>query len=268
MTAALAYIETHWREQPSLASIAAAVSLSPAHFQRLFTRWVGLSPSVLTRYYAYRAARAALVADASVLAAALEAGFSGPSRLHDACLLFEALRPGEVRRRGAGLMLRWGLAPSPFGMALLFASERGLTGLAFADKGDLGPALADMQARWPEARFARDDAGLAATAGAIFQAGHVPSLHVLGTPFQVKVWEALLAIPPGRTSTYEALAGCLGRTGAARAVGTAVGANPISWLIPCHRVLRRSGALGGYHWGLERKVAMLTHEALQAAAKR
>lgn len=264
---AIAFIEASRPARPSLSAVAQALDLSPAHAQRLFTRWAGVSPAVLARYLSYRTGRAALLAGAPVLEAALAAGLSGPGRLHDACVAFEALTPGQLRQAGAGETLLWGVHDSPFGRAVLFASPRGVAGLAFADPGAEAAAAADLMARWPAARFRRDEAETAEPADRLFGTDP-PALHVRGTPFQIKVWEALLAIPPGATATYGAIAAALGSPKGARAVGTAVGANPVSWLIPCHRVLRVSGAMGGYHWGLPRKEAMLAFEALQAEARR
>lgn len=267
MADALTWLAERWRERPSLDQAAAAVGLSPSHFQRVFTRWAGVSPRTYTAALAHAEASLALAQGATVLDAALDSGLSGPSRLHDLFIAHEAITPGELRRRGAGVMLRYGYAPTPFGRALFVAAPRGLCGLAFSDPDDAG-ALADMVRRWPAADWA-EDAGVArAYATRLFgpgpadgkPCGPIP-LVLMGPPFQVQVWRALLRVPAGATATYGQVAAWCGRPEAARAVGAAIGANPISWLIPCHRFLGRDGRLTGYHWGLPRKAAMLSWEA-------
>ena len=266
MQGALEWLAARWRERPSLDEAAAAAGLSPHHFQRIFTRWAGVSPKTFVASIAHAEARARLEAGASVLDAALDAGLSGPSRLHDLFIAQEAVTPGEARRRGEGLDLAYGFAPSPFGRALLVAAPRGLCGLAFCDDGDEA-ALADMRARWPAAAWRRDDAAAAALSSRAFGGSGEPlPLVLIGTPFRVQVWKALLRIPPGRTASYGAVAAWAGAPGAWRATGAAVGANPISWLIPCHRALARDGRLTGYRWGLARKAAMLGKEAVETAA--
>lgn len=261
MAEAIAYLSRHYRDQPRLEDAAAKAGLSPHHFQRLFTRWVGVSPKKFVGYLTLDHAKALLRESASVLDAALEAGLSGPGRLHDLAVSIDAVTPGEWKARGEGLSIAYGFAPSPFGETLLMQTTRGLCGLAFADPGGEAEALADMTHRWPRARFTRDDAMAGRTIARIFADREPLALHLIGTPWQVKVWEALLRIPPGRLVTYEDIAVRICTKRASRAVGTAVGLNPISWLIPCHRVLRKSGALAGYHWGLDRKRAMLAMEA-------
>jgi AraC family transcriptional regulator of adaptative response/methylated-DNA-[protein]-cysteine methyltransferase len=205
---------------------------------------------------------------ASVLDAALDSGLSGPGRLHDLFVTHEAMSPGEWKSGGEGLELRFGFHPSPFGTAVVIASERGLAGLAFADPGEEEPAFADMQRRWPRARYVRDDAATAALAQRVFdpeqwRAGAPLRVVLIGTDFEVRVWETLLKIPMGRAVCYSDIAGHIGAAKAARAVGAAVGKNPISFVVPCHRALGKSGALTGYHWGLTRKQAMLGWEAGQ-----
>ena len=261
MTQALTWLAARWRDRPSLDEAAAAVGLSPSHFQRVFTRWAGVSPKTFTASLAHAEARAALEAGASVLDAAYDVGLSGPSRLHDLFIAQEAVTPGEARRRGAGLELRWGFAPTPFGRGLWVTTDRGLCGLAF-DDGDEAAALEDMRRRWPAASWIRDDAVARAYAVKAFgeNPGPVP-LVLIGPPFQVQVWKALLRTPSGATTTYGQVAASIGAPKAARAVGAAIGANPISWLIPCHRFLGADGRLTGYHWGVERKAAMLSYEA-------
>lgn len=259
---ALEFLDRRTGRAPALGEVASHVGLSPYHFQRLFSRWAGISPKRFLQHAAALRARAELEGGATVLDAALGAGLSGPGRLHDLCVAVEALTPGQIRRRGDGLELVWGLAPSPFGRALVARSGRGICALEFADAGEEA-AQASLARAYPAARLRRDDPQAAATLGRIFAAPRATgplTLHLVGTNFQLQVWRALLAIPPGRTTSYAALARGLDRPGAARAVGGAVGANPISWLVPCHRVLAANGALHGYRWGLVRKQAMLALE--------
>jgi len=263
---ALAYLGEHWRDHPDLDAAARAAGLSPHHFQRLFTRWVGVSPKKYVGALAHGAARDALEDGASMLDAAFDAGLSGPGRLHDLFIAHEAVTPGEAKRRGAGLEFAWGVAPTPFGMAVLLVAPRGLSGLAFADP-DVEDGFEDLRRRFPAARYTRDDAVARDWAARIFTGGDQDDgaplpLALYGTPWQRQVWRALLSIPPGATTTYKAIAGQVGSAGASRAVGAAVGANPVSWLIPCHRVIAADGQLTGYHWGVERKRAMLAYEAL------
>lgn len=268
MAEALAWLAERWRERPSLDEAAAAVGLSPTHFQRVFTRWAGVSPRTFTATLTHAEARAALQGGASVLEAALEVGLSGPSRLHDLFIAHEAVTPGEARRRGAGLQLRFGYAPTPFGRALFVLAPRGLCGLAFAD-GDDAAALADMRWRWPAAAWVEAEDAASAFALRLFGGGggEAVPLVLMGPPFHVQVWRALLQTPAGGTATYGQVAAAVGQPRAARAVGAAIGANPISWLIPCHRFLGRDGRLTGYHWGLPRKAAMLSYERCHAGGE-
>jgi AraC family transcriptional regulator of adaptative response/methylated-DNA-[protein]-cysteine methyltransferase len=263
MAKALEWLADRWRDRPSLDEAAAAVGLSPHHFQRVFTRWAGVSPRTFVAALAHAEARRSLEAGSSVLDAAFDAGLSGPSRLHDLFLTVEGTTPGEARRRGAGLDLTWGYAPSPFGRALFVTTPRGLCGLAFCDEGEDEAAFADMRRRWPAANWTRDDAAAEALALRTFggEADGPPPLVLIGPPFHVQVWKALLRIPAGSTASYAQVAEWAGKPGAYRATGAAVGANPISWLIPCHRALASDGRLTGYHWGLARKAAMLGTEA-------
>jgi AraC family transcriptional regulator of adaptative response/methylated-DNA-[protein]-cysteine methyltransferase len=260
---ALEWLAAHWREHPSLEDAAEAVGLSPHHFQRVFTRWAGVSPKTFVQAIAHAEARKALEDGATVLDAAYDAGLSGPSRLHDLFLAHEAATPGEARRRGAGVALSFGYAPSPFGRALLVSTPRGLCGLGFVDLDGDEAALADMRRRWPAADWARDDEAAQALSAKVFGGEQVP-LVLMGPPFHVQVWKALLRIPAGRTLSYGEVAALAGNPGAYRATGAAIGANPISWIIPCHRALARDGRLTGYHWGLARKAAMLGAEAVGA----
>jgi len=270
MGRAIHFLSEHYLEQPTLDDAASVAGLSPFHFQRLFTRYVGISPKSFVGHLTLAHAKAELATGASVLDAALEAGLSGPSRLHDLSLKIEAMTPGEYARGGAGLTIDYGFHPCPFGMALFMASPSGLCGLAFSGEDDQAVALADMKARWPKAVFRETPERTAQFARRTFgdeADRQAPlTLHLLGTPWQIKVWEALLAIPEGRLTTYQTIARAVKNEKASRAVGTAVGRNPISWLIPCHRVLGSDGALHGYHWGMVRKRAMLAVEAARHAA--
>lgn len=249
----------------TLETLAVRMGMSAAHFQRLFSQWVGVSPKRYQQYLTLDHARRRLADRATVLGAAAEAGLSGASRLHDLFVRWEAMTPGDYARAGEGLAIRWGHAPSPFGDALLMATDRGLCGLAFTAGCGRAAAFDDLAARWPRATFRADDGGVASLARAAFGGGPL-DLHLVGAPFQIKVWEALLRIPPGQVSTYSEVAAAAGHPSAVRAAGTAIGRNPVGWLIPCHRALRKSGALGGYRWGLPVKRAMLAWEAARADA--
>lgn len=248
----------------SLEALAEKLQMSPAHFQRVFSRWVGVSPKRYQQYLALDHARQLLANRFTVLDTSAGAGLSGGGRLHDLFLKWEAMTPGDYARAGQGLVIRYGWFPSPFGEALAMATERGLCGMAFSEDTGRAAALADMQARWPAASFAEDAGTLAPLVDSAFSGAAHGQLHLIGAPFQIKVWEALLQVPSGHVTTYSEIAGAIGSPRAVRAVGTAVGRNPISWLIPCHRALRKSGGLGGYHWGLPIKRAMLTWEAARA----
>lgn len=247
----------------TLEALAGRVGLSPSHFQRLFSSWVGVSPKRYQQYLTLDLARRLLAMRHTTLDTAASVGLSGGGRLHDLFLTWEAMAPGDYARGGAGLEIGHAWLPTVFGEALAMATPRGLCGLAFAAECGRAAAMADMTARWPAARFVPDPErvtglALAALGG---RGGH---LHLIGAPFQLKVWEALLAIPSGHVTTYSDLARAVGNPRAVRAVGNAVGRNPVSLLIPCHRALRKSGRLGGYHWGLPIKRAMLAREAARA----
>jgi AraC family transcriptional regulator of adaptative response/methylated-DNA-[protein]-cysteine methyltransferase len=265
---ALAHLDAAGGTPLPLGELAARMGMSPAHFQRVFSAWVGVSPRRYQQYLALDHARRLLAERHSTLDAALGAGLSGTGRLHDLFIRWEAMSPGDYARAGEGLTIRWGAVPSPFGEALAFATGRGLCGLAFTEETGRAAALADMQARWPGARYAEDAAAVAPLAAAAFGGGGEARLHLIGAPFQIKVWEALLAIPSGMVTTYSDIARAVGRPAAVRAVGNAVGRNPVAWLVPCHRALRKSGALGGYRWGLPVKRAMLAWEAARDDAGR
>ena len=250
-----------------LETLAAELSMSPAHFQRVFSRWAGVSPKRYQQYLTLDHAKRLLAEHHTVLTTAEAAGLSGAGRLHDLFVKWEAMSPGDYARAGEGLTLRWGWFDTPFGEALAMATDRGLAGLAFAVEVGREAAMADLKGRWPQATFVEDRAAVAPLIASVFGQGPGETkLHLIGAPFQIKVWEALLSIPSGQVTTYSEIAGAIGAPKAVRAVGTAVGRNPISWLIPCHRALRKSGGLGGYHWGLGVKRAMLAWEAARADA--
>lgn len=250
-------------EDLTLEQLAARMDMSPAHFQRLFSAWVGVSPKRYQQYLRLGHAKTLLRERFTTLEASHAVGLSGSGRLHDLFLRWEAMSPGEYARKGQGLRIFWGWFDSPFGLALGMATAKGICGLAFAAETGRAAAMEDMRARWPQAEFAEDAAALRPQVEAVFAQRGEAALHMIGAPLQIKVWEALLRIPSGHVTTYSELACAIGAPRAVRAVGTAVGRNPVSWLIPCHRALRKSGALGGYHWGLPVKRAMLAFEAAQ-----
>ena len=259
-----------YRDQPSLDELAQEVGTSPTLLQKTFTRWAGLSPKAFLQAITLDNARRLLDDGMPLLDAAFELGMSGPGRLHDLFVTHEAMSPGDYKSRGKGLTIRYGWHESPFGQALIMPTDRGLAGLAFADTGEEAVALADMAGRWPNADYVEDPAATLPYARRIFDPARwrpdEPLRVVLiGSDFQIRVWEALLKIPLGRARSYSRLAEEIGRPKASRAVGAAIGANPLSFVVPCHRALGKSGALTGYHWGLTRKRAMLGWEAGQLA---
>ena len=267
----IAFISERWREQPSLEAIADHVGLSTTHVHHLFRRWAGLSPKAFLQALTLDNAKALLSDSASVLDATYEVGLSGPARLHDLFVTHEAMTPGDYKAAGAGLVMRYGFHPSPFGEAVLIATDRGLAGLGFVDDGDRQAALADLTRRWPKAEYIEDEAATAPLAKRVFnpsqwQAEQPLRVVLIGTDFEVRVWQTLLRIPRDRVTTYSDIARHIGKPAACRAVGAAVGKNPVSFVVPCHRVLGRSGALTGYHWGLTRKQAILGWEAGRKAA--
>ena len=258
---AIRFIDGHFREQPRLAAIAASAGLSEFHFNRLFRRWAGVTPRQYLAFVTARAARGALAEDASVLEAAYAVGLSGPGRLHDLLVTLDAVTPGELKARGAGIEIRYGFADTPFGTAMIASTARGICHLGFEDRPRERAAAAGLAAVWDRAHLTRSDEDAERKALEIFRAGHGASapirLAVRGTNFQLKVWQALLEVGSEGPTTYRAVAEAAGAPRAERAVGNAVGANPVAWLIPCHNVLRSDGSLGGYRWGEERKRAML-----------
>ncbi|WP_018902437.1 bifunctional helix-turn-helix domain-containing protein/methylated-DNA--[protein]-cysteine S-methyltransferase [Rhizobium sp. 2MFCol3.1] len=263
-------ITEDYREQPSLEAIAMRLNQSPTQLQKTFTRWAGLSPKAFLQAVTLDHAKRLLrKEELPLLETSFEVGLSGPGRLHDLFVTHEAMSPGEWKARGGGLTIRYGFHPSPFGIALVMATDRGLAGLAFADIGGEAACLKDMTCRWPNADYVEDREATAPYAARIFEPGRWTSeqplrVVLIGTDFQVQVWESLLKIPFGKAVTYSDIASDIGRPTAMRAVGAAVGANPISFVVPCHRALGKSGALTGYHWGLTRKRAMLGWESAHA----
>lgn len=263
--AAIRYLEDHAQDQPSLGELARQAGLSEFHFQRLFRRWAGVTPKDFLQCLTLSHAKVLLAESASLLETSQAVGLSGPGRLHDLFLTLEAMTPGDYKRGGRGLAIHWGVHPTPFGEALFAATERGLCGLSFLEEAGPGTALAELRGRWPEATLVQAPARTTPIAQAVTsrmrgEPAAPLALLVAGSPFQVQVWKAMLAIPEGRVASYQGLARLAGAPGASRAVGTAAAHNPIGYLIPCHRVIRSTGALGGYHWGGLRKQALLAVE--------
>ena len=268
---AIGFISEHWRRQPEIDAIAEAAGVTADELHHLFRRWAGLTPKAFLQALTLDHARQLLRASASVLDAAYEVGLSGPGRLHDLFVTHEAMSPGEWKAGGEGLLLRYGFHPCPFGTALVIATERGVAGLAFADAGEERSALTDMQSRWPKGKLIEDAATTAPLACRIFD----PALWrpdrplrivLIGTDWEVRVWQTLLRLPMGRATTYSDIATKVCSAKAARAVGAAVGKNPIAFVVPCHRVIGKNGDLTGYHWGLTRKRAILGWEAGKVAS--
>ncbi len=263
-------ISEEYRDQPSLEAIAARLNQSPTQLQKTFTRWAGLSPKAFLQAVTLDHAKRLLrQEEMPLLETSIEVGLSGPSRLHDLFVTHEAMSPGEWKAKGGGLTIRYGFHTCPFGTALVMVTERGLAGLAFSDSGDEKACLEDMTCRWPNAEYVEDRQATGPYAERIFQPGRWTSdqplrVVLIGTDFQVNVWQSLLKIPFGKAVTYSDIAKDIGRPTAMRAVGAAVGANPISFVVPCHRALGKNGALTGYHWGLTRKRAMLGWESAHA----
>jgi AraC family transcriptional regulator of adaptative response/methylated-DNA-[protein]-cysteine methyltransferase len=270
---AIAFLTRTWTEQPGLDELATHLQLAPTQCQKLFKRWCGLSPKEFVQALTVDHARALLDGSVSVLDAAYQVGLSGGGRLHDLFVSHEAMTPGDYKRRGEGLEMAYGFHASPFGEALLIATDRGLAGLAFVDEDKAQTredVLDEMMQRWPKARFAAAPDKTAPFARLIFNPAdwsreRPVRLVLIGSDFEVRVWETLLRIPMGRAVSYGDIACHLGRPTAARAVGSAVGRNPISFVVPCHRVLGAHGGLTGYHWGLTRKRALIGWEAGRVA---
>lgn len=270
MRRAIEEIDAAGGEPLPLEDLAAKMNMSPAHFQRMFSRWVGVSPKRYQQYLTLAHAKTLLEERFSTLDTSHSVGLSGQGRLHDLFLRWEAMSPGDYAKGGAGLAIRWGWFDSPFGRALVMGTDKGICGLAFAAETGDAIAMADLRGRWPNATYTEAPETLANWVAQAFDTRGMTPLHLIGAPFQIKVWEALLAIPSGHVTTYSQIAQKVGSPRAVRAVGTAVGRNPVSWLIPCHRALRKSGALGGYHWGLPVKRALLAWETadLESTANR
>jgi AraC family transcriptional regulator of adaptative response/methylated-DNA-[protein]-cysteine methyltransferase len=265
--AAIRYLSENGPDVTDLARFSRALGLTERQLTDLFRRWCGLSPKSFAQAVALDHAKSLLRDQASVLDTTYEVGLSSTSRLHDLFVTYEAMPPGVFRAGGAGIDMIWGVAPSPFGLAVVTATEYGISGLGFADQDmSIDAAFADLANRWPNARFSRDDARIVPLVAGIFEpsrwsADHPVRVVLIGTDFEVKVWETLLKIPCGRATTYSDVARSIGKPSASRAVGAAVGKNPISFVVPCHRVVGTSGALTGYHWGVPRKRAILGWEA-------
>ena len=268
---AIAHIRGNWPTQPEIDAIAKAAGVSATELHHLFRRWCGLTPKAFLQALTLNHARDLLRSSASVLDTAYEVGLSGPGRLHDLFVTHESMSPGEWKAGGEGLIITYGFHPCPFGMALVMMAPRGLAGLALADAGKERAALKDMRARWPKATYVEDYAATAPTARRIFDAAlwrkdQPLRVVLIGTDFEVRVWERLLDVPMGNLITYSDLAAKAGAPKGARAVGAAVGKNPICFVVPCHRVIGKTGDITGYHWGITRKRAMLGWEAGMAAA--
>jgi AraC family transcriptional regulator of adaptative response/methylated-DNA-[protein]-cysteine methyltransferase len=268
---AVAHIRDNFRVQPEIETIAEAAGVTASELHHLFRRWAGLTPKAFLQALTLDRARQLLRDSASVLDASFAVGLSGPGRLHDLFVTHEAMSPGEWKSGGEGLTLSYGFHPSPFGTALVMATQRGLAGLAFADPGDEQSAFADMRSRWPKAAYLEDRPRTAALARRIFDPALWRSeeplrVVLIGTDFEVRVWDALLKLPLGHLTSYSAVAAKVCAPTAARAVGAAVGRNPVCFVVPCHRVIGKSGELTGYHWGMTRKRAMLGWEAGRLAA--
>ncbi len=269
MEAALRFLVEHRAEQPDLAAAATHVGLSLYHFQRTFSRWVGVSPKRFLQYLTAGDAGELLRRRAPVLEVSHAVGLSGGSRLHDLFLSVHGMTPAEYRSRGETLLIRWGGADTPFGVAVVGVTGQGICWLSFHDSTDIDSGVEEMRREWARAHFERADSDIANLVDGIFGDLNRPRpVHLLvkGTNFQLRVWEALLRIPGGATATYGDIARAIGRPTAGRAVGTAIGANLVSWLIPCHRVIRGDGIVGGYRWGSHRKCMMLAREASDAGS--
>ena len=267
---AIRFLDANVQRQPELQEVAASVGLSEFHFQRLFLRWAGISPKRFLQFQTAQEAKRVLRESGDLLDASYRSGLSGPGRLHDLIVNVEGVSPGEYKRRGKGIVISWGVHASPFGECLLALAPRGVCALEFLDPETEDDALARLRAHWQNAELVHAPQVTAAVAARIFDAGakrQAPlALLVQGTNFQIKVWEALLRIAPGRMTTYAGLAESVGQPRAARAVGSAVAANPIGYLIPCHRVIRSTGAFGDYRWGALRKRVLLSRELALAQA--
>ncbi len=252
---AIKYIRTHYHEQPSLAQIAASQNMSASHFQRIFTEWVGVSPKKYLEYLTLAHAKKALVERMGTINTAHDVGLSGTGRLYDLVLKWEAVTPGEFAQKGQGTVFEWSQINTPFGEAIATMRNGRLAGIEFSND------IEDVRKRWPKATFIHDERGLKDVEVAFQSMSGELRLSLLGTAFQIQVWRALLNIPEARFTSYGTIAKSIGKPNASRAIGTAIGQNPLAFLIPCHRVIRADGQLGGYKWGLERKASIITYEA-------
>ncbi|MBT3267763.1 methylated-DNA--[protein]-cysteine S-methyltransferase [Candidatus Poribacteria bacterium] len=265
---AIEYVAAHFSEQPTVDDIAQSVHLSPYHFTRLFRRWAGVSPKQFLQHTTLEYAKGLLAESRTVLDAAYASGLSGPGRLHDHFVTIDAVTPGEYKSGGQGVEISYGIHATPFGDCLIGVTSRGVCRLRFVDPGDAADAVASLHREWPGAALREDPSAtrdVADSVGAPQRPGDGRPMLLRGTNFQVKVWQALVAIPPGAVVSYGDVAAAVGHPTASRAVGTAVGANPVAYFIPCHRVLRNTGGIGGYRWGVGRKVAILGWEATAAS---
>lgn len=256
------HLDARHREQPGLGALARVAGLSRFHFHRLFSRWAGVTPKAFLKALTANHAKRLLLRSGDLLGTSLDAGLSGPGRLHDLLVSVEGVTPGEFKGRGAGLDLRYGFHDSPFGPCLVGVTPRGICHLAFVQGSGKRAALKELRAHWPDARMRPGRNASARALRSLFapKRGSRLIAVVRGTPFQIKVWQALLRIPAGHVRSYGGIAADIGKSGAARAVGAAVGQNPVAYLIPCHRVILATGAVGEYHWGSIRKKAMLARE--------
>lgn len=267
---AIIYLEDHYKEQPSLEEVAASVGLSEYHFQRIFTRWAGVSPKRFLQFLTKENAKELLDRSENLLDTTHQIGLSSLGRLHELFVTTEAVTPGEYKSRGAGLTIRYGIHPSPFGKCLIATTDRGICHLGFVQTSE-GDAIDTLVEDWKEAEMIEDHKSTVSLVRPIFDLrfnnrGKPLNIHLRGTNFQLKVWEALLQIPTGVVTTYEGLAERIGKPTASRAVGTAVGHNPIAVLIPCHRVIRKAGEFGNYRYGSPRKKALLVREMVNTAS--
>ena len=260
---AITFIRSTLIQQPKLEQIAGSVGMSPYHFQRVFTEWVGMSPKRYQEYLTLGFSKELLQKRHTLLDVTLNMGLSGTSRLHDLFIKWEAMTPGEYALNGAGVEINWGFFDSPFGQMLAMATKRGLCGVGFVGESSKTVIFDDFKSRWPNAVYIENKVILKSLIETLVIGKGTINIHLIGAPFQIKVWEALMNIPTGFVTTYSDIAKAIDNKAAVRAVGTAVGKNPISWLIPCHRVLRKNGELGGYHWGIDLKTALLARESAQ-----
>ena len=265
MAEIIRYLDACQDTQPDLKGLADLIGLSPFHFHRLFSHWVGITPKTFLQCLTLETAKRSLLDGQSVLDAAIDSGLSGPGRLHDLCLKLEAASPGEIKSGGHGLDFTWGIAPSPFGQCFVAWTNRGLHSIQFVDHQEANETVTELREAWPKAHFSQDDSQAETCISEVFQMPFEPnakplSAWVRATPFQVRVWRALLDVPLGHLTSYSQIARAIGQAKAARAVGTAIGSNPLAYLIPCHRVIRETGVIGNYRWRHGRKRSLIACE--------